>query len=595
MLCDYVKKMGYTHVELMGIAEYPFDGSWGYQVTNYYAPTSRYGSPEDFMYFVDHMHANGIGVILDWVPAHFPRDAHGLGRFDGMPLYEHPDSRRGEHPDWGTYIFDFGRNEVSNFLTANALFWVEKFHVDALRVDAVASMLYLDYGKQDGQWLPNKDGGNENYDAIELLRKINTVMEERNPGAFLIAEESTAWAGVTAPASMKGLGFLYKWNMGWMNDFLNYMKLDPLYRKYHHNDLTFSMVYAYSEKFMLVLSHDEVVHGKASMLSKMPGEEADKFANLRAGYGYMMTHPGKKLLFMGQDIAEYDEWNEERGVEWELLKYDYHEQIRRFVKRLNELYRKNPALYAEDDSWDGFEWIDCIDANECTLSYLRKSDKEEETLLVCLNFANVDRPEYRVGVPFEGKYTEVLNSDDIAFGGKGRINSYVLEAEEVASDGRENSILMHQAPLSVSIFAYTPYTDEEKEERRKIAEAAQNAAEEAARKATEEAAEKEAVARQAAEEVVRKTAAAKKAVEEAAKKAAAMKKKTLKEELTEKAEQADSAILEGKEKEKPARRTTRKKTATAKAVAPKEPTAKKLASVAKKSTSSAKVTKGTKA
>lgn len=414
-----------------------------------------------------------------------------------------------------------------------------------------------------------------------------------------------------------------KWNMGWMNDFLDYMQYDPYFRAYHHNDLTFSMVYAYSEKFMLVLSHDEVVHGKASMLSKMPGEEADKFANLRAGYGYMMTHPGKKLLFMGQDIAEYDEWNEERGVEWELLKYDHHEQIRRFVKRLNELYRKYPALYAEDDSWDGFEWIDCIDANECTLSYLRKSDKEEETLLVCLNFANVDRPEYRVGVPFEGKYTEVLNSDDIAFGGKGRINSYVLEAEEIASDGRENSILMHQAPLSVSIFAYTPYTDEEKEERRKIAEAAQKAAEEAVRKATEEAAkkeaiakkaaeeaakkeeaarkaaeeaaEKEAVARQAAEEVVRKTAAAKKAVEEAAKKAAAMKKKTLKEELTEKAEQADSAILEGKEKEKPARRTTRKKTATAKAVAPKEPTAKKPASAAKKSTSSAKVTKGTKA
>jgi len=350
MLCDYVKKMGYTHVELMGIAEYPFDGSWGYQVTNYYAPTSRYGSPEDFMYFVDHMHANGIGVILDWVPAHFPRDAHGLGRFDGMPLYEHPDPRRGEHPDWGTYIFDFGRNEVSNFLTANALFWVEKFHVDALRVDAVASMLYLDYGKQDGQWLPNKDGGNENYDAIDLLRKINTVMEERNPGAFLIAEESTAWAGVTAPASMKGLGFLYKWNMGWMNDFLEYMKMDPYFRSFNHNRLTFSLSYTYAENYVLVISHDEVVHLKCSMLNKMPGTEMDKFANLRTAYGFMYGHPGKKLLFMGQEFGQLREWSEARSLDWFLLDQPLHKKMQKWVADLNHMYTTYDACYYNDNN-----------------------------------------------------------------------------------------------------------------------------------------------------------------------------------------------------------------------------------------------------
>ena len=363
MLCDYVKKMGYTHVELMGIAEYPFDGSWGYQVTNYYAPTSRYGSPEDFMYFVDHMHANGIGVILDWVPAHFPRDAHGLGRFDGMPLYEHPDPRRGEHPDWGTYIFDFGRNEVSNFLTANALFWVEKFHVDALRVDAVASMLYLDYGKQDGQWLPNKDGGNENYDAIELLRKINTVMEERNPGAFLIAEESTAWAGVTAPASMKGLGFLYKWNMGWMNDFLEYMKMDPYFRSFNHNRLTFSLSYTYAENYVLVISHDEVVHLKCSMLNKMPGFEVDKFANLRTAYGFMYGHPGKKLLFMGQEFGQLREWSEARSLDWFLLEQPLHKKMQRWVADLNHLYTTYDACYYNDNDQMGFEWTKVDDAN----------------------------------------------------------------------------------------------------------------------------------------------------------------------------------------------------------------------------------------
>lgn len=452
MLCDYVKKMGYTHVELMGIAEYPFDGSWGYQVTNYYAPTSRYGSPEDFMYFVDHMHANGIGVILDWVPAHFPRDAHGLGRFDGMPLYEHPDPRRGEHPDWGTYIFDFGRNEVSNFLTANALFWVEKFHVDALRVDAVASMLYLDYGKQDGQWLPNKDGGNENYDAIELLRKINTVMEERNPGAFLIAEESTAWAGVTAPASMKGLGFLYKWNMGWMNDFLEYMKMDPYFRSFNHNRLTFSLSYTYAENYVLVISHDEVVHLKCSMLNKMPGVEMDKFANLRTAYGFMYGHPGKKLLFMGQEIAQFTEFNENAEVDWSLFEFDAHVFMQGYVKELNELYKTEPALYELDSSPEGFTWINCNSANTSLLSYVRKGKKESDTLLIICNFTPMEHKAYKLATPSGGRWQEIFSSDNNRYGGEGRNNKTVKQAKKAECDGQEHYISVTVPPLSISVF-----------------------------------------------------------------------------------------------------------------------------------------------
>lgn len=452
MLCDYVKKMGYTHVELMGIAEYPFDGSWGYQVTNYYAPTSRYGSPEDFMYFVDHMHANGIGVILDWVPAHFPRDAHGLGRFDGMPLYEHPDPRRGEHPDWGTYIFDFGRNEVSNFLTANALFWVEKFHVDALRVDAVASMLYLDYGKQDGQWLPNKDGGNENYDAIELLRKINTVMEERNPGAFLIAEESTAWAGVTAPASMKGLGFLYKWNMGWMNDFLEYMKMDPYFRSFNHNRLTFSLSYTYAENYVLVISHDEVVHLKCSMLNKMPGVEKDKFANLRTAYGFMYGHPGKKLLFMGQEIAQFTEFNENAEVDWSLFEFDAHVFMQGYVKELNELYKTEPALYELDSSPEGFTWINCNSANTSLLSYVRKGKKESDTLLIICNFTPMEHKAYKLATPSGGRWQEIFSSDNNRYGGEGRNNKTVKQAKKAECDGQEHYISVTVPPLSISVF-----------------------------------------------------------------------------------------------------------------------------------------------
>ncbi len=453
MLCDYVKKMGYTHVELMGIAEYPFDGSWGYQVTNYYAPTSRYGSPEDFRYFVDHMHANGIGVILDWVPAHFPRDAHGLGRFDGMPLYEHPDPRRGEHPDWGTYIFDFGRNEVSNFLTANALFWVEKFHVDALRVDAVASMLYLDYGKQDGQWLPNKDGGNENYDAIDLLRKINTVMEERNPGAFLIAEESTAWAGVTAPASMKGLGFLYKWNMGWMNDFLEYMKMDPYFRSFNHNRLTFSLSYTYAENYVLVISHDEVVHLKCSMLNKMPGVEMDKFANLRTAYGFMYGHPGKKLLFMGQEFGQLREWSEARSLDWFLLDQPLHKKMQKWVADLNHMYTTYDACYYNDNNQMGFEWTKVDDANTSIIAFVRRGKTVKDQLLFVCNFVPVERKDYWIGVPCLTEYEEIINSDAKIYGGSGTKNGKVKAFEEKC-DRMPYAISIDIAPLSMMVFRY---------------------------------------------------------------------------------------------------------------------------------------------
>ena len=444
----------------MGIAEYPFDGSWGYQVTNYFAPTSRYGSPEDFMYFVDYLHKQGIGIILDWVPAHFPRDAHGLGRFDGMPLYEHPDPRKGEHPDWGTYIFDYGRTEVANFLTANALFWVEKFHIDALRVDAVASMLYLDYGKQDGQWVANKDGGNENYDAIALLQNINTVMEERNPGAYLIAEESTAWAGVTAPASLKGLGFLFKWNMGWMNDFLEYMKLDPYFRSFNHNRLTFSLTYTYAENYVLVISHDEVVHLKCSMLNKMPGFEFDKFANLRTAYGFMFGHPGKKLLFMGQEFAQLREWSEARSLDWFLLDQPLHKQMQNYVKALNHMYTEYDALYYNDNETVGFEWIKCDDAEEGIVAFIRRGKTAKDNLMFVCNFVPVEKTTHLIGAPCLTKYEEILNSDAVEFGGLGRVNG-VVEAIEQPCDRMDYAVSLTIPPLSVMVFKYD-YVDKKK-------------------------------------------------------------------------------------------------------------------------------------
>ena len=482
MIADYIKEMGYTHIELMGIAEYPFDGSWGYQVTNYYAPTRRYGLPEDFMYFVDYMHKNGIYVILDWVPAHFPKDAHGLGRFDGMPLYEHPDPRRGEHPDWGTYIFDYSRNEVQNFLVANALFWLEKFHIDGLRVDAVASMLYLDYGKQDGEWLPNKNGGKENLDAIAFMQHLNRMVEERVPGALMIAEESTSWAGVTAPVSMDGLGYLYKWNMGWMNDFLEYMKLDPYFRSFNHNRLTFSLMYTYSENFILVISHDEVVHLKCSMLLKMPGTMPEKFANLKTAYGFMYAHPGKKLLFMGQEFGQEREWSEARSLDWYILDQPGHQGLQKFVKKLNALYKKYDAFYYNDCDQMGFEWINCNDNEHSQISFIRRGSTAKDQLLFICNFTPVERENFWVGVPCLGSYTEILNSDAEEFEGEGRVNKKPLQAIPGSCDGKEQYISFTLPPLSVVVFKYD-YVDNkvylEKQAEEKAAKKAKTAAKKA--------------------------------------------------------------------------------------------------------------------
>ena len=452
LLADYLMMMNYNYVELMPIMEHPYDPSWGYQVTGYYAPTSRYGSPADFMYFVDYLHSKGIGVILDWVPAHFPKDEHGLGRFDGTALYEHEDPKRGEHPHWGTYIYNYGRNEVRNFLVANALYWAEKYHIDGIRIDAVASMLYLDYGRGDGEWLPNIYGGNENLEAIDFIKELNSKMHELHKGVIMIAEESTAWPMMTHPVEAGGLGFDYKWNMGWMNDFLNYMKLDPLYRKYHHNDLTFSMVYAYSEKFILVLSHDEVVHEKGSMIAKMPGGYEDKFSNLRVAYGYMMTHPGKKLLFMGQEIAQFTEFNENAEVDWSLFEFDAHVFMQGYVKELNELYKTEPALYELDSSPEGFTWINCNSANTSLLSYVRKGKKESDTLLIICNFTPMEHKAYKLATPSGGRWQEIFSSDNSRYGGEGRNNKTVKQAKKAECDGQEHYISVTVPPLSISVF-----------------------------------------------------------------------------------------------------------------------------------------------
>ena len=450
----YVKDMGYTHVELMGMAEHPYDGSWGYQVTGYYAPTSRYGTPEDFAYMINYLHRNNIGVILDWVPAHFPRDAHGLADFDGTPTFEYADPRKGEHPDWGTKIFDYGKPEVCNFLIANALFWIEHFHVDGLRVDAVASMLYLDYGKQDGQWVANKYGGNENLEAIEFFKHLNSVVLGRNKGAVMIAEESTAWPKVTGAPEDGGLGFSLKWNMGWMHDFTEYMKLDPYFRKNAHHMMTFAMQYAYSENYILVLSHDEVVHLKCSMINKMPGLGFDKYANLKAGYAFMMCHPGKKLLFMGQDFAQLREWSEERELDWFLLAEPEHQQIQNWYRALLHLYKKNKAMYELDTEPAGFEWVNADDIFRSIYSFIRHSKDNKKNLLVVCNFTPMERPDYRVGVPRRKQMKLVLNSDDAEYGGKGESRPLLYKPVKQECDGQKYSFAYPLPAYGVAVFEF---------------------------------------------------------------------------------------------------------------------------------------------
>jgi 1,4-alpha-glucan branching enzyme len=451
-LADYVTELGFTHVELLPVTEHPFYGSWGYQVTGYFAPSARYGTPQDFMYFVDHLHQRGIGVILDWVPSHFPSDAHGLARFDGTHLYEHADPRQGFHPEWNSSIFNFGRAEVRNFLASSALFWLDRYHIDALRVDAVASMLYLDYGRRAGEWIPNRYGGHENLDAVDFLKQLNLAVYRDHPATQTIAEESTAWPMVSRPTYLGGLGFGLKWNMGWMHDTLKYFQQDPLHRKYHHSRLTFSIWYAFSENFVLPLSHDEVVHGKGSLIGKMPGDEWQQFASLRLLYGYMWTHPGKKLLFMGGEFGQRREWQHEESLEWHVLQYPLHAGVRRWIRDLNQLYRATPALYEQDFSEAGFQWIDCDDADVSVISFLRWGNTGDPVLVAC-NFTPVPRAAYRIGVPHAGRWRERLNSDAVDYGGSGQGNLGAVDSEPVDAHGQAHSLSVRLPPLAVVVLS----------------------------------------------------------------------------------------------------------------------------------------------
>jgi 1,4-alpha-glucan branching enzyme len=454
-LLPYVKEMGYTHIELMPIAEHPFDGSWGYQVTGYYAPTRRFGSPQDFMYFVDQCHQNGIGVILDWVPAHFPKDGFSLSFFDGTHLYEHDHPNKGEHPDWGTYIFNYGRNEVRNFLISNALFWLREYHIDGLRVDAVSSMLYLDFGRKAGEWIPNEYGGNESLEAVAFLKEANEIIHREVAGAITIAEESTAWAKVSRPTYDGGLGFTFKWNMGWMHDTLDYVAKDPIHRRFHHNSLTFSLMYAFSENFVLAFSHDEVVHGKGSLVNKVAGDWWQKFATLRLLFGYQYTHPGKKLNFMGQEIAQWAEWNENQSLDWHLLAHDTHQKMQTWVRDLNHFYQSNPALYQQDYTPDGFQWIEANDSDHSVFSYIRYAQDDRDFLVVVCNFTPIPRLSYRVGVPKQGAYVEVLNSDDERYGGGNTGNRENREAYPYPWQGFPHSVDLTLPPLGVVVLKFT--------------------------------------------------------------------------------------------------------------------------------------------
>jgi 1,4-alpha-glucan branching enzyme len=458
-LVPYIKDLGFTHVELMPITEYPYDGSWGYQVTGYYAPTSRYGAPEDFQYFVDCLHQHGIGILLDWVPGHFPRDDYALGYFDGTHLYEYADPRKGEHKDWGTYVFDYGRSEVRNFLIASALFWLREYHIDGLRVDGVASMLYLDYSRKAGEWVPNRYGGRENLEAMEFLRQLNEAVYAEEPGTLTIAEESTAWPLVSRPTYMGGLGFSMKWNMGWMHDMLDYMSLDPIYRRYHHNNITFSLMYAYNENFVLPLSHDEVVYGKRSLLAKMPGDVWQRFANLRVLYGYMWGHPGKKLLFMGGEFGQWQEWNYNQSLDWHLLDPPNdarHARLQDFVRDLNLLYQQEPALSKLDYNPSGFSWIDVHDSDNSVVSFMRKDGEEEHTLVFVCNFTPIPRFGYRLGVPYAGEYYEVINSDATRYGGSGLENTQAMPSASIFWQSCPYSLLLTLPPLGVVILKRRP-------------------------------------------------------------------------------------------------------------------------------------------